>query len=132
VRAVVDTSLWIDAWRGDVDETEKQTIAELWRSGGSVLPQIVWLELLVGLRGPEERSYLLDLKSVSEWVPLTEDDGVAAEKVAEILRKKGVVLTATDLLVLTVAHRLGLPLMHHDEDFVRALKLAEFASSRVR
>ena len=132
MRAVVDTSLWIDAWRGDVDETEKQTIAELWRSGGSVLPQIVWLELLVGLRGPEERSYLLDLKSVSEWVPLTEDDGVAAEKVAEILRKKGVVLTATDLLVLTVAHRLGLPLMHHDEDFVRALKLAEFASSRVR
>lgn len=132
VRAVVDTSFWIDAWRGDVNEKEKQTIAELWRSGGGVLPQIVWLELLVGLRSPEERNYLFDLKAVSQWEPLTEDDGSIAEKQADVLRKKGVVLAATDLLVLTVAHRLGLPLIHHDEDFVRALKLPEFALLRAR
>jgi predicted nucleic acid-binding protein len=131
VRAVVDTSFWIDAWRGEVDEAEKHRIAELWRHGGNVMPQIVWLELLVGLRSPEERGYLLDLKEVSQWVPLSEADGLDAEKLAALLRKKGVVLTATDLLVLTVAHRLRLPLLHHDEDFTRVLKLPDFASLRV-
>ena len=132
MHAVVDTSFWIDAWRGDVDEAEKQFAAELWRSGGSVLPHMVWLELHVGLRSPEERKYLLDLRAVSRWEALSEEDGLAAEKLADFLRKKGVVLAATDLLVLTVAHRLRLPLVHHDEDFVRVLKLPEFASLRTR
>lgn len=131
MRAVVDTSFWIDAWRGDVDEAEKQLVAELWRSGGSVLPQIVWLELYVGLRSPEERNYLSDLRAVSHWEILSEEDGMAAEKLADLLRKKGVVLAATDLLVLTVAHRLRLPLVHHDEDFARVLKLSEFELLRM-
>lgn len=131
MHAVADTSFWIDAWRGEVDEAEKHRIAELWRHGSNVLPQIVWLELLVGLRSPEERDYLLDLKEVSQWVPLSEADGLEAEKLADLLRKKSVVLTATDLLVLTVAHRMRLPLLHHDEDFTRVLKLSEFAQLRI-
>ena len=130
MRAVVDTSFWIDTWHGEVDEAEKHRIAELWRHGGNVLPQIVWLELFVGLRRPEERDYLMDLKAVSHWEPLSEADGLAAEKLAALLHKKGVVLTTTDLLVLTVAHRLGLPLLHHDEDFTRVLKLPDFAAQR--
>jgi len=130
VRAVVDTSLWIDVWRGAVSETEKHRIADLWRNGGGVLPQIVWLELQVGLRSPEEQGYLRDLKTVTEWVPLSEPDGVAAEGLAALLRKRGAILTATDLLVLTVARRLRLPLLHHDDDFTRVLKLPEFASLR--
>ena len=131
MRAVVDTSLWIDAWRGQVDAAEKERIAELWRHGGSVLPQIVWLELLVGLRSADEREYLLDLRAVSQWEPLTEADGVEAERLATVLRNEGLVLAATDLLVLTVAHRLGVPLLHHDKDFDRALKLKEFVRLRV-
>ncbi len=130
MRAVVDTSFWIDVWRGDVDAAEKEKIAELWRQGGSVLPQVVWLELWVGLRSPEERAYLMDLKAVSEWEPMTEADGLAAEQHAVLLSRKGIVLAASDLLVLTVAHRLKLPLLHHDEDFDRALKLPDFALQR--
>ena len=34
-------------------------------------------------------------------------------------------------LFLTVAWRLGVPLLHHDEDFTRALKLPEFIGQRV-
>ena len=56
MRAVVDTSLWIDAWRGDVTEAEKQLIGDLWRLDGVVLPQWVWLELQVGLRSPAEHT----------------------------------------------------------------------------
>ena len=131
MRAVVDTSLWIDAWRGKVTEAEKQQLGDLWRHSSVVLPQIVWLELQVGLRNPQEREYLLDVRAVTQWEPLTESDGLEAEKLATVLRKKGVVLAASDLLILTVARRLGVPLLHHDEDFTRALKLPEFARQRV-
>ena len=130
MHAVVDTSLWIDAWRGDVTEAEKRLIGDLWRHDGVVLPQLVWLELQVGLRSPAEREYLLDLRAVSQWEPLTETDGLEAEQLATLLRGKGVVLTASDLLILTVAHRMNLPLLHHDEDFTRVLKLPDFASLR--
>ena len=50
MRVVVDTSLWIDAWRGEVTEDEKLRIADLWRHARVVLPQWVWLELQAGLR----------------------------------------------------------------------------------
>ena len=61
---------------------------------------------------------------------LSEADVTSAEKLAALLRRKGVVLAATDLLVLTIAHRLGLPLLHHDEDFTHALNLPDFATQR--
>jgi predicted nucleic acid-binding protein len=130
VRAVVDTSYWIDVWRGELSEEERHRVAELWRQGGGVLPQVVWLELIVGLRSPAERAWLGDLKTVCEWEPLLESDGEAAETHAALLARKGIVLVATDLLVLTVAHRLGVPLLHRDDDFTRALKLPEFAKQR--
>jgi predicted nucleic acid-binding protein len=130
VRAVVDTSFWIDAWRGDLSEAERHRVAELWRHGGGILPQVVWLELVVGLRSPAERAYLRDLKTVCHWEALLESDGELAENHAALLAGEGIVLVATDLLVLTVAHRLGLPLLHHDDDFTRALKLPEFAKQR--
>ena len=132
MRAVVDTSFWINTWRGAVDPAEKEFIGNLWRKGGGVLPQIVWLELQVGLRSPQEREYLLDVRAVTQWEPLTESDGLEAEKLAAVLRKKGVVLAASDLLILTVAWRLRVPLLHHDEDFTRALKLPEFIGQRVQ
>lgn len=123
MRAVVDTSLWIDAWRGNVTAAEKQQLDTLFRQNEAILPQVVWLELQVGLRSPKERGYLRDVRSVCHWEPLTESDGFQAERLATLLRDTGVVLPVTDLLILTVARRLGAGLLHHDEDFTRALRL---------
>ena len=101
------------------------------REERAVMSQLVWLELVVGLRRPAEQVFLEEVRSVCRWEPLAEPDGIEAERLATVLRKKGVVLAASDLLILTVAWRLGVPLLHHDEDFTRALKLPEFARQRV-
>ena len=101
------------------------------REERAVMPQLVWLELVVGLRSPAEQAFLAEVRSVCRWEPLSESDGLEAERLATVLRRKGVVLAASDLLILTVAWRLGVPLLHHDEDFTRALKLPEFARQRV-
>jgi predicted nucleic acid-binding protein len=132
VHVVVDSSLWIDTWRGEVSADEREIVARLWREGGAVLPQIIWLELIAGLRSPEERRYVTDIRTVCDWEPLSESDGFEAEKLAVQLHKKGLVLPASDLLILTVAKRLGAQLLHHDEDFTRVLKLPEFARQRAK
>jgi predicted nucleic acid-binding protein len=96
-----------------------------------VLPQLVWLELLVGQRSPAERKILDVIRASCCWEPLTEDDGRMAEEVADKLRTRGGYLGASDLLIFCVARRLGAKPLHHDEDFTRVFKLADFAPLRL-
>lgn len=131
MQLVVDTSFWIDFTRQRLPDAEALLVEDALREQRVVMPQIVWLELVVGFRSPAEQTFLQELRSVCRWDRLTETVGLEAELLAAVLRKKGIVLVATDLLILTVASRLGVPLLHHDEDFTRALKLPEFARLRV-
>jgi predicted nucleic acid-binding protein len=131
VHLVVDTSFWINFSRQRLPAVEALQIEDAMREERAVMSQLVWLELVVGLRSPAEQAFLEEVRSVCRWEPLSESDGLEAERLATVLRRKGVVLAASDLLILTVAWRLGVPLLHHDEDFTRALKLPEFARLRV-
>ena len=128
---VVDSSFWIDFSRRDVTEAEAILVEDAMGNERAVMPQLVWLELVVGFRSPAEREFLRDIRSVCRWEPLTEADGAAAEEIATTLRSKGGFLAASDLLILAVAHRLGAKLLHHDQDFTRALKRPDFAALRV-
>lgn len=132
MRAVVDTSFWIDFARRRLPTVEALQIEDALREACAVMPQTVWLELVVGMRRPAEQAFLAEVRSVCTWEPLSESDGNEAEALAALLRKKGVVLGASDLLILTVAKRLDAQLLHHDEDFTRVLKLPEFARQRVK
>lgn len=131
MQLVVDTSFWINFSRQRLPAGEALLIEDALREQRAVMPQLVWLELTVGLRSPAEQRFLQEVRSVCRWEPLCEADGCEAERLAAILRKKGVVLVASDLLILTVAWRLGVPLLHHDEDFTRALRLPEFIGQQV-
>jgi predicted nucleic acid-binding protein len=132
VRVVVDTSFWIDFARRRLPTVEALMIEVALREARAVIPQLVWLQLIVGMRSPAEQAFLKEVRSVCNWEPLTESDGNEAGSLAALLRKKGVVLAASDLLILTVAKRLEAQLLHHDEDFTRVLKLPEFARQRVK
>ncbi len=128
---VVDSSFWIDFSRRVAPEAEALLVEEAMSTQRAVMPQFVWLELVVGFRSPAERTFLRDIRSVCRWEPLTEKDGSSAEEIAALLRGRGGFLAASDLLILSVVHRLGAKLLHHDEDFTRVLKLPEFAALRV-
>lgn len=120
MRAVVDTSFWIDYSRGKVTAAERETVERLWRCGGAVLHQFVWLELVVGFRSPKEQRTLRDLRIISRWEPLQAEDAARAEVFAGTLRQKGLCLTASDLLIMAAADRLGAKIIHHDGDFTSA------------
>jgi len=129
---VVDTSAWIDFAGKSLPEAEDRLLHRHLTAHEVVLPQLVWLELLVGQRSPAERKILDVIRSSCRWEPLTEDDGRMAEEIADTLRQRGNYLGASDLLIFCVARRLEAKLLHHDEDFTRVLKLPDFAALRVR
>ena len=131
MRAVVDTSFWIDYSRGKVTAGEKETAERLWRFGGGVLYQFVWLELVVGFQSSKEQKTLRDLRTISRWEPMQAEDAVKAEAFAATLRAKGRRLTASDLLVMAAADRIGAKIIHHDGDFTAAFALPEFAHLQV-
>ena len=127
---VVDSSFWIDFSRRAVPEPEALLVEDAMRGERAVMLQIVWLELVVSFRSLAERNFLQDIRGVCRWEPYSEAEGTAAEQIAANLRTKGGFLGASDLLVLTATRRLNAKLLHHDEDFTRALKLPDFASMR--
>ena len=128
---VVDSSAWIGFSRGALDAATHRHLTLTLRAGDAVLSQFVWLELTVGLRSPAERRLARYIRESASWEPLTEDDGQRAESLAARLREKGRFLSAPDLLVFTVAQRLGAKLLHCDSDFDRVLELPEFAPMRL-
>jgi len=99
--------------------------------GRAALAPVVWLELVVGFRSPQEREHLEDIRLASRWVDLPEDIWIRAEQTAGRLHAAGVVLRMPDLLILTLAEATGLQLLHCDKDFDRALNLKEFARLRI-
>jgi predicted nucleic acid-binding protein len=131
MRAVIDTSFWIDYSRGRVTTAERESVERLWRFGAGVLYQFVWLELVVGYRSLKEQKALRDYRAISLWDPIRPEDAVKVEHFATTLRAKGCCLTASDLLIMAAADRLGAKIIHHDGDFTSALAYQEFAHLRM-
>ena len=130
MRAVVDTSFWIDYLRGKVTALERERVERLWRQGEVVLHQFVWLELVVGFRSPKEQRVLQDFRAISRWEALLPEDGASAERFAGLLRGRGRTIGASDLLIMAAADRLGAKVVHHDDDFSQAFAQPELAHLR--
>lgn len=123
---IVDTSFWIDFARGSLNEQEVEVLQQALNENRVILPQWVWLELFVGFRNPKEQKFLTYVRQLSVWVPLSEDCGTDAEVVAKNLRKRGLFLAASDLLVFTLALNRNAGLLHRDKDFLPILACPEY------
>lgn len=129
---LVDSSVWIDHYRGDLNPALSGLLAEALQENRAALAPMVWLELVVGFRSREEKDQLDNIRAATRWVEPIADLWDRAARQAAVLHSAGVVLRMPDLLVLTQAEALGLKLLHCDRDFDRALRLKPFAGLRIR
>lgn len=131
MRCLVDTSVWIDHFRGRLDERKLGWFENALQDNDAILVAPVWLELIVGFRSPAEKAYLADIRAAARWLEPESALWSRAEGLAQSLHKEGIILRMPDLLVLTLAHMEDLKLLHTDQDFDRPLKLKAFSRLRM-
>jgi predicted nucleic acid-binding protein len=127
---VVDTSVWIDLFRGADTWQVEALVAAIEADEAVALTDIVLTEILQGL--PDDRSVRrveerLLAHPVLALEPL--DDHRRAAAMYRTCRRRGVTIRRTlDCLIASVCVREDVPLLHADVDFDR---LAEHTELRV-
>jgi predicted nucleic acid-binding protein len=115
---ILDTSVWLEvlpAKRGTPqlrDRVDALLSADLVATTG-----MVRLELLGGVRSQEEWIRLSELLSALHNLPVVEEDWQGAASTAFRLRREGITIPFTDLLIGEVALRSEAVLVHRDRHF---------------
>jgi predicted nucleic acid-binding protein len=123
---LVDTSVWIDYFRGK--ETQQVSMLDnLLDKDRIIIGDLIITELLQGFR------YKRELAAISEVVELLEYRDLVGRKIAEksaeyfrYLRKKGITVRKTiDVIIGTFCIENGIYLLHDDRDFTPMEKYLE-------
>ena len=115
--ALLDTSIWIHYLRPAGQQELKTTVKNALIEGRVLSCSVVKTEILVGSR--DEKSFA-KLSKHLEAVPGVSIDGVVWEGAARLgytLRKKGITIPLSDLLIAEAAMQRGVVLWHADNHF---------------
>lgn len=127
---LVDTSAWVDAFRGSSHSVMK-TVDRLLGGGEAVLCGVVEMELRQGMR-TAERGKVLPLLEAVPYVEVQRDDWRLAGEEWASLRASGVTIPPSDCLVAAIAMRRELQLLttdSHFEHFSKKLVLVPFGAA---
>jgi len=120
---LVDTSAWLFALRKDANPEVKSRLDTLLREDAVVISGIIKLELLGGTRTREEFSRLKSRLDALPYVlmeePLLWD---LASEMAFDLRRKGITIPYTDILIASAAVKEDIILLHANVHFDQVAK----------
>jgi len=114
---LVDTSVWLFVLRKDFISKIKDRIDSLLKEDKILTANIIKLEILGGTKTDQE-FHLLKVRLDS--LDLIEMDNVLWERACELafrMRRKGLNIPYTDILIASCAMREGSPLIHADAHF---------------
>jgi len=114
---LIDTSAWILALRPDGSRAAREVVGQALSEGTAATTGIVLLEILSGTRTQKEFRELQKDLSALIHLQTTQEIWEKACRFAYTLRRKGVTVPATDVLVMTVAEEGGCRLAHADQHF---------------
>ena len=114
---LVDTSSWIEQLRKGGDDTVRERVEILIRTGEAAWCPIVRLELWNGVKGEHERKILEEMESILTSFDITREVWKRAINLSRLSRESGITVPATDILVAACAEYHGIPLEHHDSHF---------------
>ena len=112
---LIDTSAWIEFFRGHSRIAE--TVTSLIGTGRACLCGVIYYEILQGAKDDEEALHLPNALSALKYFEMTPDTWIQAGHAAVRLRRKGITLPMSDVLVGIVAMEHGLPVLTLDKHF---------------
>ncbi len=113
---LVDTSAWIFALRRNPVQAIRDRVDALLESDVVATCGLVELELLGGTANENEYARLQSRLMALHRLPIMEKDWEAAAHLAFSLRRVGITVPFTDVLLSALALRHGLVLLHADRD----------------
>ena len=117
-RFLVDTSIWLEVLPpGRGSQPLRQRIDNLLAEDMVATTGMVRLELLGGVRSQEEWRHLSELLAALHLLPVTEAHWDEAAQMGFQLRRQGISVPFTDLLIGAVAMREGAVVVHRDHHF---------------
>lgn len=116
-KVVIDTSMWIEAFRPRCDQPTADTVKAFIRSGRVLLPGIIKAELLRGAKNQTEFDRLKDLLESLAALPLPEWfwDDLAAFSFT--LFRKGLTIPLVDTAIALLCIQNDAALLHRDRHF---------------
>jgi len=112
---LADTCVWIEYFRtrSALSEEVKRLIQE----GSIVTTGIVVLELLHGAKRAKSKDLIKDTLLALPFLETTRDSWLLAGEIGHTLRRKGITLPATDLLMAVIAKSNGCEVFTTDGHF---------------
>ena len=115
---ILDTSVWLEVLPAGRGTAELRARIDALLSADLVATTgMVRLELLGGVRSQEEWTRLSELLSALHNLPVVEEDWQGAASTAFRLRREGITIPFTDLLIGEVTLRSEAVLIHRDRHF---------------
>ena len=115
VGSLVDTSVWIDFFRGVA--SVKELLTKLIGRDRVFTAGPVLFELLQGIKSPEERGQVKEALLAMNFLDITPEDWEGAALVSRELRSKGVTIPMTGLLLAQLAKAHDLEIISLDPHF---------------
>lgn len=122
----VDTSAWSLALRRDTppDHPAVALLHKALLDGDTIVTTgIVLQELLQGFHGPKDQARIIERMSVLPLLQPTRDTHLAAARLRNTCRRKGVQLGTIDALIAQLCIEHDLILLTTDKDFTHAARL---------
>ena len=116
-RVIVDTSAWIESFRPESNVELRETVRRLTLEGRILLPGIIKVEILRGIRSLKEYERLNELLKSLTYLPVEENFWERLAKFSFHLLGEGLTIPLTDTYIALLAIENNVPLLHCDRHF---------------
>lgn len=115
---LIDTSVWVDVLPpGQATSGLRERVDTLLASDRVAITGMVRLELLGGARSEADYRRLSEMLSALHRLPVTDEHWDQAAQLGFHLRRQGLSMPFTDLLIAAVALVAGATILHRDRHF---------------
>ncbi|HJU04477.1 MAG TPA: PIN domain-containing protein [Nitrospiraceae bacterium] len=124
---IIDTSVWI-SYLNRPGSAEKRTIETLLDADAAILVGVVLAELLQGCRSQDEIAALRHLLVALPYLETIQSTWIKAGELSYVLRKKGMTLPISDLIIAALAFEHDCAVYSLDSHFTKIPDLQLYSS----
>jgi len=116
-KILVDTSLWIEAFKKDCPEKIKEMIFKAIDEDNAFIAGIIMVELLSGAKTVKKYEQLKNNLESLIYLETTVDVWDKAAKIAFTLKRKGINVPSGDILIASLSVKYDILLIHMNKHF---------------